>query len=258
MNHTMRKSNKRNYALKIECLIFAISLMTYCYCQDEKDSLVFKNMIVTEYSDTLPDFISDSLKIVNYMDAEGSEISQIGFYKDGSLCYYSIGNDMQFYYSSGLGYAKWYGGKVISFTFFGPGLSLYIWNEFSNGNVEIWERDSSGYGTGYTSSPDGRILVKEIIKPIYSEVTTYYSNGKIKEEYSHLFYGKIKIGDYVQYSEKGKIILIGKYLSYQELLDNGYEITNLFEGVKDGQWRYMENGKVIKVEIWENGKLIVE
>ena len=131
-------------------------------------------------------------------------------------------------------------------------------SKLPDGSTQFLERDSLGFGTVSGLALDGSMLKFVKIEQNTSHVKTYYASGKLKEVYSELYFGKAKIGDYVCYDEKGKIMIEGRFLDTQELIKSGYEIFNIFEGIKNGQWRYSKDSELVKVEIWENGELVIE
>jgi len=244
---------------KIISTIFLLMVGFIVNGQIDKDSLLSKLEEEFSSTDTLSALDSDSLIIVSYSNKDNAEIFLLGFYKkDGTLSYYSEGIDTRFYREKGLSFAKWYNEELIAYSYFGQGLTFTSWKKFPDGSTEYFDRDSLGFGTVSVLALDGSLLKFVKIEQNISNVKTYYASGKLKEEYSELYFGKAKIGDYVCYDENGKIMIEGRFLDRQELIKFGYEIFNIFEGIKNGQWRYYKDSELVKVEIWENGELVIE
>ena len=244
---------------KLLATILLIFVGLIVNAQINKDSLLSK--LETEFSstDTLSVSESDSLIIISYLNEDNAEIFLLGFYlKDNTLSYYSEGMDTRFYKKEGLSLAKWYNNNLIAYSYFGQGLQYESWEKLPNGSMKHLERDSLGFGTSSIHAPDGTLLKFVDIEQNKSNVKTYYASGKLKEEYSELYFGKAKIGDYLCYDENGKIMIEGRFLETKELIKQGYEIFNIFEGIKNGQWRYYKDSVLVKVKIWNNGELIIK
>lgn len=79
-------------------------------------------------------------------------------------------------------------------------------------------------------------------------VKKYNCNGKLKAEYSWYVYGYT--GSFIEYHENGQISLKGQF---QELPAG----STVYMARKTGEWTYYDkNGKVVKTENWNAGKLV--
>ncbi len=79
-------------------------------------------------------------------------------------------------------------------------------------------------------------------------VKKYYCSGKVKAEYSWYVYGYT--GSFIEYHENGQMSLKGQF---QELPAG----STVFMARKTGDWTYYDkNGKVVKTEKWNAGKLV--
>ena len=105
---------------------------------------------------------------------------------------------------------------------------------------------------------------------------SYYNNGKLNTIYSHSLGNRDEF--YVEFYLNGQMKIAGEYKIFDESPkfqysnDTTYEtdpfttdikmyVRNcaLVSNIKDGVWSYWEeNGKLIKRELWEKGKLIKE
>lgn len=143
--------------------------------------------------------------------------------------------------------------------------------------TEIWCRDlKNNYGSNLINFR--RLYVKNILVAEYAiedfdakngSVITYHLNGRIKEYYN-CEKGN-RIGKYVEFYENGKIKTSGEYalipnLPKYNIKDDSTYIKEtgstfvvsriVFFDYKIGQRNYWsENDSIIKVEVWNDGKL---
>lgn len=150
---------------------------------------------------------------------------------------------------------------------------------YSDGKIKKTHKCPTDTCTTEYFYPDGKLKKKEIgVGPslIYTEefcengqlkfapfnpnarekvlVTNYYCNGKKKMEF--YWVAGIYAGDYTEWNENGTLSIKGHYD------DDSKKIESIFKGQwvaleKIGTWQYFDgSGKLIKEELYDNGKII--
>jgi antitoxin component YwqK of YwqJK toxin-antitoxin module len=235
---------------------------------------IYKIPLGTERIDTIRFDSTNTIKFIEYI-AKDKVLKRLFYSKDNIIkdaeTYDDIGRSIWVisWYPNGKIERIFYDNYQIGFTWYEDGI---LNSESKNVNDTIVE-------TYYYESSKVRKIIKTL--PAYDStdyryLVTYCENGfKTSEEFSGKEYtyksyycsGKKRtecqkgphghfIGKYYKWDENGILILKGQFAPdenhthYTTIQDQSF-------GQKEGKWRYYDdNGKLIKTEVYEKGKLL--
>lgn len=153
--------------------------------------------------------------------------------------------------------AEWDGNELVMYEILGPFEFYQSYYKDKDGNIRVIDRTESSAGYILEMDSTHRTTAKGVYKEEKATITWYHyhESGRLKEKFTHYWPRReCRVGPYVMYDENGELLISGQYLTYEGLKALGLEDMDL-KGVKDGVWKEFENGKVVKEELWEMGKL---
>ncbi len=244
--------------------------------------IIFQNYLYCQYSDTL--FIKpvcvdkidtiryDSTVSIRFLDYSCQEkiVKRISYYKDGKL-----ESVQQFdFFGRRVCYISWYpNGQVQSSYNFSNGKSWYedgcLMNKtechndtcvsntyFKGGAIKLIEETSINGRPFHTIEycENGQIICEEFLGKEYLYIA-FHCNGMKKivcKKNSKGYY----VERYCEWNENGEIVIKGRYASSTSTT---FVFVQNWGGIgqREGKWKYYNNnGKCIKIEVYQQGKLI--